>query len=53
VSASTNTLVERTARPDGLYPLTLAVADYDRTRPLIDGRVKPDGIALTTRVKTH
>ena len=27
-------------------PLTLACWDYDRTRPLIDGRVKPDGIAL-------
>src|SRR5215207_2717426 len=26
--------------------LTLACWDYDRTRPLIDGRVKPDGIDL-------
>jgi 4,5-dihydroxyphthalate decarboxylase len=26
--------------------LTLACWDYDRTRPLIDGRVKPEGIAL-------
>ncbi|MGZ5865214.1 MAG: ABC transporter substrate-binding protein [Xanthobacteraceae bacterium] len=34
--------------PDGLHPVTLAVADYDRTRPLIDGRVKPEGIALKT-----
>jgi 4,5-dihydroxyphthalate decarboxylase len=48
VSASINTLVEPTKRPNGLYPVTLAVADYDRTRPLIDGRVKPEGIALTT-----
>ena len=27
--------------------LTYAGADYDRTRPLADGRVKPDGIDLT------
>ena len=27
-------------------PLKLACWDYDRTRPLIDGRVKPDGIDL-------
>src|SRR5262245_41779966 len=26
--------------------LTLACWDYDRTRPLMDGRVKPDGIDL-------
>src|SRR5258706_16194571 len=26
--------------------LTLACNDYDRSRPLIDGRVKPDGIDL-------
>lgn len=31
-------------------PLTLACWDYDRTRPLIDGRVKPDGIDLTVEV---
>jgi 4,5-dihydroxyphthalate decarboxylase len=30
--------------------LTLACNDYDRTRPLIDGRVKPDGIDLDIRV---
>ena len=32
----------------GAAPLTLkvAMADYDRIRPLIDGRVKPDGLAL-------
>jgi len=29
-------------------PLRLAIAEYDRTRPLIDGRVKPEGITLTT-----
>jgi 4,5-dihydroxyphthalate decarboxylase len=31
-------------------PLTLACWNYDRTRPLIDGRVKPDGIALDIKV---
>jgi 4,5-dihydroxyphthalate decarboxylase len=30
--------------------LTLACWDYDRTRPLIDGRVKPDGIALDIQI---
>jgi 4,5-dihydroxyphthalate decarboxylase len=30
--------------------LTLACWDYDRTRPLIDGRVKPDGIDLDIKV---
>jgi 4,5-dihydroxyphthalate decarboxylase len=29
-----------------LFPLTLAVAEYDRTRPLLDGRVQLKGIAL-------
>ena len=28
--------------------LTMSCGDYDRTRPLIDGRVKPEGIELTT-----
>jgi 4,5-dihydroxyphthalate decarboxylase len=27
-------------------PVTIAFADYDRTRPLIDGRVKPNNIEL-------
>ena len=31
-----------------LLPLRLAIAEYDRTRPLIDGRVRPEGISLTT-----
>lgn len=31
-----------------LYPLDIAIADYDRTRPLIDGRVKAEGLAITT-----
>jgi len=30
--------------------LTLACWDYDRTRPLMDGRVKPEGIDLDIRV---
>src|ERR1700716_2048915 len=30
--------------------LTLACWDYDRTRPLMDGRVKPDGIDLDIRI---
>ncbi|HLH22039.1 MAG TPA: PhnD/SsuA/transferrin family substrate-binding protein [Chloroflexota bacterium] len=31
-------------------PLTLACWDYDRTRPLIDGRVQPEGIDLNVLV---
>lgn len=31
-------------------PATLAIADYDRTRPLIDGSVKPAGINLKTTI---
>src|SRR5262249_11691101 len=30
--------------------LTLACWDYDRTRPLIDGRVKPEGIDLDIQI---
>ena len=30
--------------------LTLACWDYDRTRPLIDGRVKPEGIDLDIKI---
>src|SRR4051812_770108 len=30
--------------------LTLACWDYDRTRPLMDGRVKPEGIDLDIKV---
>ena len=30
--------------------LTLACWDYDRTRPLMDGRVKPEGIDLDIRI---
>src|SRR5882724_4785342 len=30
--------------------LTLACWDYDRTRPLMDGRVKPEGIELDIKL---
>ena len=41
--------VERdTSRPQGLYPIDIVFADYDRTRPLVDGRVKAKGIDLKT-----
>lgn len=29
------------------FPLTIAMGDYDRTRALVDGTVRPDGIDLT------
>jgi 4,5-dihydroxyphthalate decarboxylase len=35
-----------TASTDRPYPIRIAFADYDRTRPLIDGRVTATGIAL-------
>jgi 4,5-dihydroxyphthalate decarboxylase len=41
-------VLERAPKTTDLYPVSLALADYDRTRPLIDGRVKPEGIALET-----
>lgn len=31
------------------FPLEIAFADYDRTRPLIDGRAKAEGIALSAK----
>jgi 4,5-dihydroxyphthalate decarboxylase len=33
-------------RSDRLFPVNMAVAEYDRTRPIIDGRIKAEGIAL-------
>ena len=33
-----------------LHPIRMVVADYDRTRPLVDGRVKPKGIDLDAKV---
>ncbi len=35
----------------GLLPVSVALADYDRTRPIIDGRVKPEGIKLSVNAK--
>ena len=29
-------------------PLSMAIGDYDRTRPIHDGRVKIDGVTPTT-----
>jgi 4,5-dihydroxyphthalate decarboxylase len=43
--ATLTSIKDSTTRP---LPLRLAIAEYDRTRPLIDGRVQPEGIALTT-----
>jgi 4,5-dihydroxyphthalate decarboxylase len=41
------TVIERkSARSDRLFPVNMAVADYDRTRPVIDGRIKAEGISL-------
>jgi 4,5-dihydroxyphthalate decarboxylase len=34
-------------------PLTIACGDYDRTHPLIDGSVKPEGIELNWLVLPH
>ncbi len=42
----TNRSVDALKQEQGLLPVTLAIADYDRTRPLLDGRVKPAGIDL-------
>jgi 4,5-dihydroxyphthalate decarboxylase len=41
-------LLERAKEQASLFPVSLALADYDRTRPLIDGTVKPKGIAIQT-----
>ena len=46
MSANVNEVLERTTRRADLVPVTLAMADYDRTRPLIDGRVKAKGLAI-------
>jgi 4,5-dihydroxyphthalate decarboxylase len=46
------TLIERTpARARELFPIDMAVADYDRTRPLLDGRVTPKGIKLNVEAR--
>ena len=38
-------------RSQDLHPINMVLADYDRTRPLVDGRVKPEGIALNAKVQ--
>ena len=38
--------VTRATGDAGMLRLTLACGDYDRTRPLVDGRVRPLGIDL-------
>jgi 4,5-dihydroxyphthalate decarboxylase len=38
--------VEIAGSESRLYPIDIAFADYDRTRPIIDGRVKADGLQL-------
>jgi 4,5-dihydroxyphthalate decarboxylase len=38
----------KTAEPKQLVQMRLAIAEYDRTRPLIQGRVQPEGIILKT-----
>jgi len=38
--------LDKTGAKGELYPIEIAFADYDRTRPMIDGRVRPKGIAL-------
>ena len=45
-------VIEReTVQGKSLLPIHLAVADYDRTKPLIDGRVKPAGVDLSVDPK--
>jgi 4,5-dihydroxyphthalate decarboxylase len=39
-----------TRRAPGLYPIDIAFSDYDRTRPLVDGRVKAEGLKLNPTV---
>jgi 4,5-dihydroxyphthalate decarboxylase len=43
--AALTSLKDNTTRP---LPLRLAIADYDRNRPLTNGTVQPEGIKLTT-----
>ena len=49
MNVNVDLLRKPTKDSDGLHPVTLAVADYDRTRPLIDGRVKAEGSRPTRR----
>ncbi len=48
VSDGASTISERSAGTDRRpYPIKVAFSDYDRTRPLLDGRVKAKGLSLT------
>ena len=39
-------VIERKSVRSDLLPVSMAVAEYDRTRPLIRGEIKPAGVAL-------
>jgi len=39
-------VAHKPSHPQALLPIDIAFADYDRTRPLIDGRVKATGLEL-------
>src|SRR3954463_1002782 len=39
-------MVLERAAAKALFPIHMAVADYDRTRPLLDGRIKAAGVNL-------
>lgn len=44
---SDQAVIERQGqRSDRLLPIHMAVAEYDRTRPILDGRIKAEGVAL-------
>jgi 4,5-dihydroxyphthalate decarboxylase len=42
--------IDRAATP-ALFPIHMAVADYDRTRPIMDGRIKADGVDLKVEAR--
>ena len=35
------TVAKKADGAQDLYPINMVVSDYDRTRPLVEGRVKP------------
>jgi 4,5-dihydroxyphthalate decarboxylase len=53
LAAATTDAVSRVApaRDATSLPLTIAFGDYDRTRPLLDGRVVPAGVAPTYKTE--
>jgi hypothetical protein len=53
LAAAATDAVSRAApvREATLLPLTIAFGDYDRTRPLLDGRVVPAGVAPTYKTE--